>query len=169
MVSQTLADAVGQALLARGWTVATAESCTGGGIASALTDIAGSSQWVSGGVVTYSNQMKHDLLNVPQDMLRDHGAVSEPVARAMAAGVQSVSGAQVTVSATGIAGPGGAVPGKPVGTVYIGLLVCPDSSQAPLVDCVARCQFDGDRAQVREQTIRYALQAILDGVTKNTV
>src|ERR1700733_3957516 len=115
-----LAARVGRHLLNRRLGVATAESCTGGWIAKALTDIAGSSDWFAEGFVTYSNESKVRRLGVPRAVLQRHGAVSEATVRAMAAGALRRSKAQVAVAVTGIAGPGGAVPGKPVGTVWLG-------------------------------------------------
>jgi len=117
----TLASVIGEVLAARGQTVATAESCTGGLIAKLLTDIPGSSRYFVGGVVTYSNEQKTALLNVPADMIAKHGAVSEEVAETMAANCQSKFGCDYALSITGIAGPDGGTPQKPVGLVYIGL------------------------------------------------
>src|SRR6266403_910999 len=114
-----LAARVGRHLLDGRRGVATAESCTGGWIAKALTDIAGSSQWFIEGFVTYGNESKVRRLGVPRSVLNGQGAVSEAVARAMALGALRRSGAQVAVAVTGIAGPDGAVPGKPVGTVWL--------------------------------------------------
>ncbi|MDE2565127.1 MAG: CinA family protein, partial [Burkholderiales bacterium] len=112
-------QALGQALRARGWRLATAESCTGGLIAAACTEVAGSSDWFERGYVTYSNAAKTELLGVPAALIAQHGAVSEAVARAMAAGALARAPVQLAVAVTGIAGPGGAVPGKPVGTVWL--------------------------------------------------
>ena len=116
---EALAVQVGKHLLRRGLSVATAESCTGGWIMKVLTDVAGSSQWVREGFVTYSNEAKTRTLGVSINALKVHGAVSESVARAMVVGALKRSDAQVAVAVTGIAGPGGAVPGKPVGTVWL--------------------------------------------------
>src|SRR6202522_840584 len=115
-----LAARVGRRLLDRRLGLATAESCSGGWIAKAITDIAGSSQWFVEGFVTYSNESKVRRLGVSRSVLRAQGAVSEAAVRAMAAGALRRSGAQLAVAVTGIAGPGGAVPGKPVGTVWLG-------------------------------------------------
>lgn len=112
---------VGAALLAKGWTICAAESCTGGLIAHRLTNIAGSSAYVVGGVVSYSNAVKMKLLSVPEATLQAHGAVSEPTARAMAEGALRLFATDIAVSVTGIAGPGGGTPEKPVGLTYIGV------------------------------------------------
>ena len=147
----TLADA----LRARRWMLATAESCTGGLIAGACTEMAGSSEWFERGFVTYSNAAKSELLGVPASLIARHGAVSEPVARAMAAGALAHSHAQVSVAVTGIAGPGGGSLEKPVGTVWLGWQV-KDAGFAQ------RCHFSGDRHAVRAATVMHALQGVLD-------
>jgi nicotinamide-nucleotide amidase len=153
-----LAARVGRHLLAQRRTVATAESCTGGWIAKALTDIAGSSQWFVEGFVTYSNDAKRRRLGVPAAVLRSAGAVSEASVRAMAAGALRRSGAQVSVAVTGIAGPGGAVPGKPVGTVWLGWAVRRGSAIRVLVQLQ---HYRGDRDAVRRKTVRAALEGLL--------
>ncbi|HET9820883.1 MAG TPA: CinA family protein [Burkholderiaceae bacterium] len=142
------------ALRARGWRLATAESCTGGLIAAACTALAGSSDWFERGFVTYSNGAKTDQLGVDAGLIAAHGAVSEPVARAMAEGALARSGADLAVAVTGIAGPGGAVPGKPVGTVWLAVAVRGAHTRA---ECL---QLDGDRAAVRSQTVGLALQRL---------
>ena len=149
-----LATEVGSVLQARGLLLATAESCTGGGVAQAITDVAGCSAWFDCGFVTYSNASKTALLDVPAALIAQLGAVSEEVASAMAAGALANSSAQVALSTTGIAGPGGAVPGKPVGTVCFGWRRGDASVTERLV-------FEGDRQAVREQTVRHALQGLL--------
>src|SRR5438445_5096971 len=111
-----LAEQVGRALQAKGWLLATAESCTGGGVSQAITEIAGSSEWFDCGFITYSNASKTELLDIPEPLIAQHGAVSEEIAAAMAENALANSDAHVALSTTGIAGPGGAVPGKPVGT-----------------------------------------------------
>lgn len=146
-----------EGLLARGWMMATAESCTGGLIAAACTDLAGSSQWFERGFVTYSNEAKTEMLSVDANLIADHGAVSEVVARAMAHGAVRHSRAQVAVAVTGIAGPAGGSAAKPVGTVCFGFMV-----DGRLVSETRR--FDGDRAQVRAQTVAHALQRLIDWV-----
>jgi nicotinamide-nucleotide amidase len=159
--------ALGFALQQAGLMAVTAESCTGGLIARALTETAGSSAWFERGYVTYSNEAKQASLGVPQDLLREHGAVSEPVARAMALGALACSRAQLALSVTGIAGPGGAVPGKPVGTVCFGwAMVSPGlDADAPLA-WTETCRFDGDRATVRRQAARHALDTALRGLAR---
>jgi nicotinamide-nucleotide amidase len=117
-----LEEIVGGLLRARGWTIAAAESCTGGLLLSRLTDVPGSSEYVAGGAVLYSNRLKTDLAHVPAELIEKHGAVSEPVAAAMADGIRRQTGADVCVGITGIAGPGGGTPEKPVGTVAIAIL-----------------------------------------------
>lgn len=161
----TLATAVLDACKARGVMVATAESCTGGMIAGCLTEIAGSSAVVDRGFVTYHNDAKRDLLGVDQALLDTVGAVSEEVARAMAEGALARSQAQIAVSCTGIAGPGGATETKPVGLVHMALA-------QPGAPTHHRRKTYGDigRDRVREETVRDALQMILDAVkeTKGT-
>ena len=133
-----------------GLTLALAESCTGGMIAARVTDIAGCSAWFKGGVVAYSNELKTALLDVPAPMLAMYGAVSEQVGRAMAEGARKTSNSDLALAVTGIAGPDGGMPEKPVGTVYIAL--------ADQDGCeVVRCHFSGDRAAVRQQTVEKGL------------
>jgi nicotinamide-nucleotide amidase len=141
-------------LLARREMLATAESCTGGLISAACTALAGSSLWFERGFVSYSNAAKTELLGVPAPLIETHGAVSEPVARAMAEGAIARSHAQASVSVTGVAGPGGASPGKPVGTVWFGWHVAGQTHSE------AR-HFAGDRAQVRAATVQHALTRLL--------
>lgn len=135
--------------------LATAESCTGGMIAAACTDLAGSSNWFERGFVTYSNEAKTELLGVDAALITAHGAVSEPVARAMAFGAVRRSYARVSVAITGVAGPAGGSPDKPVGTVWFGFSV------HGIVSSEMR-RFDGDRAAVRSQTVLHALQRLLE-------
>jgi nicotinamide-nucleotide amidase len=149
-----LAARAGRALQAKGWVLATAESCTGGGLAQAITEVAGASEWFERGYVTYSNAAKTAMLGVPASLIERFGAVSEQVAAAMAHGAWSDSGAQIAISTTGIAGPGGAVPGKPVGTVCFGWTMEGATATERLV-------FAGDRRAVREQSIVHALRGVL--------
>ncbi len=160
---QAAVEALAEALRSRGLSVVTAESCTGGLIAAACTSLAGSSEWFERGFVTYSNEAKTELLGVPASLIEQHGAVSEAVVRAMAEGALRRSRAQVAVAVTGIAGPGGATPGKPVGTVWLAIsrsdAVASDASQ---VTTAMRLHWVGDRAAVRRQTVLRALQTLLD-------
>jgi len=156
---QCHAAELGRILLVRNEFVATAESCTGGWIAKALTDVAGSSQWFGEGLVTYSNEAKHRLLGVPLKLLAAGGAVSESVVRAMALGVLERSGAHRAVAVSGIAGPGGAVPGKPVGTVWLCWSVRRSRGGAHLR--TALHHFRGDRESVRRKTVGAALRGLL--------
>jgi len=121
MDKQRLARQIGQELRDRGWTFATAESCTGGLVSHIITNIPGSSDYFAGSIIAYAYQAKVDLLNVSWETLKAHGAVSEPTVLEMARGARRAFGADVALSITGIAGPGGATPEKPVGTVYFGL------------------------------------------------
>tara|TARA_Y100000815_G_scaffold229775_1_gene219287 strand:- start:207 stop:692 length:486 start_codon:yes stop_codon:yes gene_type:complete len=139
-------------LLARNLKLVTAESCTGGMIAAACTDLAGSSQWFECGFVTYSNTAKQRDLGVPTEILNAHGAVSEATVKAMVAGAARFG--DVSIAVSGIAGPGGAVAGKPVGTVWIGC----GSESAQRVNLF---QFDGDRDAVRQQSVAKALEMLL--------
>ncbi len=141
-------------LKARGHTMATAESCTGGLIAGACTEVSGSSEWFERGFVTYSNAAKTELLGVPVELIAQHGAVSEPVARAMAAGALAHSPAQLAVAVTGVAGPTGGSADKPVGTVWFGWAT-------PAGTFTEHQRFDGDRAAVRAATVRHALAGLL--------
>ncbi len=151
---RTLAEEVLTAARQAGLKLATAESCTGGLVAGALTDIPGSSDVVERGFVTYSNQAKCDLLGVTVELLIAHGAVSEPVARAMAEGAVAHSGADVAVAVTGIAGPGGGTATKPVGLVH---LACARKGGTTLHE---RRIFTGDRAGVRMAAVKAALKLI---------
>ncbi len=147
---------LGPALRERGWTLCTAESCTGGWMAKVCTDIPGSSDWFYGGYVCYSYQAKEHQLGVIHDDLVQHGAVSEEIASQMALGARRGSAAGITVAATGIAGPGGGMPNKPVGLVCFGWSVMGGKLHT------ASQVFEGDREQVRRQTVRFALQGTLD-------
>ncbi len=150
-----LAAAVGKACAAKGFCIATAESCTGGGIAEAITRIGGSSAWFDRAFVTYTNQAKQQMLGVSKMTLRTHGAVSEPVALEMALGAIAASSADLVVSVTGIAGPGGATEGKPVGTVCFGWARRNGDSSTETQ------HFRGDRAAVRSSSVIHALERIL--------
>jgi nicotinamide-nucleotide amidase len=151
-----LARRVGAQLLARGALLVTAESCTGGWVAKCVTDIAGSSQWFECGFVTYSNAAKREQLGVAAATLERAGAVSEATVAEMARGALRHSRADLALAVSGIAGPGGAVPGKPVGTVCFAW--CRRGAAAR----VETCCFSGDRGAIRQQAVRHALQGLLD-------
>lgn len=151
-----LAFRVAQWLKAHGRTLAVAESCTGGWVAKVLTDLPGSSEWFERGFVTYSNQAKSDLLNVPSGLIASEGAVSEAVAFEMVKGAQRNAQSDFAISVTGIAGPGGGSPDKPVGTVCFGWALPQD-----VVD-TGRYQFAGDRDQVRRASVAQALSGLIE-------
>ncbi|MEP7156580.1 MAG: nicotinamide-nucleotide amidohydrolase family protein [Betaproteobacteria bacterium] len=151
----SLSAQLGAALKGRGMMVATAESCTGGGIAEAITRTPGSSAWFDCAFVTYSYEAKSSMLGVPRDTLVDFGAVSQETAREMVDGAIARSRAQVAVAVTGIAGPDGGMPDKPVGTVWFAWKF----PKKPIVSEV--CHFMGDRHSVRNQTVIHALQKLL--------
>ncbi|HLO62996.1 MAG TPA: nicotinamide-nucleotide amidase [Azonexus sp.] len=152
---EKLAERVGLALLERGEWLVAAESCTGGWVAQSLTAIAGSSAWFDRGFVTYSNAAKIDMLAVPETTLERHGAVSEATARAMAQGALAYSRAHWSLAITGIAGPSGGTPDKPVGTVCFAWASRDGGCEAQT------CHFTGDRAAVREQSVAHALNGLL--------
>jgi nicotinamide-nucleotide amidase len=151
--------ALAEALRARRWMLVAAESCTGGLIAATCTSIAGSSDWFERGLVTYSNESKIELLGVDAALVARHGAVSEAVVRAMVDGALARSRADLAIAVTGIAGPGGGSPDKPVGTVWLGVGV---RGAAPVAWQV---QYAGDRRSVRDQTVRDALRAAVSAAS----
>jgi nicotinamide-nucleotide amidase len=155
---------VGDVLRDAGASVAVAESCTGGLIGSLLTDVPGSSAYFDRSVVTYSYDAKLEVLGVARESLDDHGAVSEPVAREMAAGVRDTAGTDWGVATTGIAGPDGGSEAKPVGTVYIGLAYRGEWGTGDSYTTVDRHVFDGDRTEIKEQIGRCALETLADAV-----
>ncbi|MDG4595965.1 MAG: nicotinamide-nucleotide amidase [Candidatus Contendobacter sp.] len=157
-----LAVHVGVALRAQGWTLAVAESCTGGWIAKTVTDIPGSSGWFDRGFVTYSNAAKGELLGVRDATLAEHGAVSAEVVAEMATGALAHSRADITVAVSGIAGPDGGGPDKPVGTVYLAWA----SRESPTR--VERRYFKGGRNAVRRETVVAALQGVLDVLARRS-
>jgi nicotinamide-nucleotide amidase len=152
---EPLVESVAQAMRRANATLATAESCTGGLIAAACTTVAGSSDWFERGFVSYSNAAKTEMLGVDAALIAAHGAVSSEVACAMAGGALARSRADVAVAVTGIAGPGGATPGKPVGTVWLAWARRASPAQAELLN------LSGDRGAVRDQTVVLALQRAL--------
>lgn len=160
---ETLAGELGAALLANGEYLTAAESCTGGWLAQSVTAIAGSSGWFDRGFVTYSNAAKVDMLGVAETTLERHGAVSEATARAMAQGALNHSRADWSVAITGVAGPSGGSPEKPVGTVCF-------AWAAKETGCEAQtCHFTGDRAEVREQAVRHALRGLLERLVGSAI
>ena len=152
----SLAEQVGYALKARGLMLATAESCTGGGIGEAVTMVPGSSAWFERGFITYTNTAKREMLGVKTQTLESNGAVSEQTVKEMAAGALANSHAQVAVAVSGTAGPGGGTPEKPVGTVWLAWAL---NDCAPIT---ATWRFAGDRAAVRRQTVEHALAGVLE-------
>ena len=139
----------------KGWRMGTAESCTGGGIAALLTELPGSSEWFAGGIVSYANDWKHNLLGVEAAVLDEFGAVSEETVEEMLDGLLERGNVQCGVAVSGIAGPGGAVEGKPVGTVYVGAAVLAER-------WVIRCQLSGTRGVVRRKAAEVALKMLAD-------
>lgn len=154
-VINDLAEKLGRALQAKAWRVTTAESCTGGGIAQAITSVAGSSAWFGYGYVSYANEAKQRMLGVQANTLAKHGAVSERVVREMAEGARQHADAQLAVAVSGIAGPDGGTQEKPVGTVWLAWSVEDQQTQARVY------RFFGDRCAVRQQTLVEALRGLL--------
>ena len=152
----TLAEQVGAALKAHGLMLATAESCTGGGVAQAITEVAGSSAWFERGFVTYSNRSKQQMLGVNESTLMQHGAVSEATAREMVTGALQHSEAQVALAVSGIAGPDGGTPDQPAGTVWFAW------GLKDGVTIARMHRLNGNRAEVRAQSVRIALQGVRD-------
>jgi len=151
-----IANRVGEQLKTKGLVLATAESCTGGWVAQAVTSVSGSSEWFDRGFVTYSNEAKREMLGVRGETLERHGAVSEETAREMAAGALDASRAHLAVAITGVAGPSGGTPQKPVG------MVCFAWAQRDGAVESATRHFDGDREAVRRQSVMFGLQGVLD-------
>jgi nicotinamide-nucleotide amidase len=158
-------ERVGEALREAGATVAVAESCTGGLVGSLLTDVPGSSDYFDRSLVTYSYGAKQATLAVSREALDAHGAVSEPVAREMAAGVRDVAGTAWGVATTGIAGPSGGTPEKPVGTVFVGVARAAEWGSGDSFARATRHEFDGSRTQIKERIARAALSALESAVT----
>ena len=154
MNSIDLTKTLAEILLSRNWTVSLAESCTGGLVSATLTELAGSSEWFERGYITYSNEAKTECLDVPAQLIESHGAVSEPVAKAMAEGARINSGSDVAISITGIAGPSGGTVEKPVGTVCFGWA----TENQTLTKTM---HFDGDRQAVRQQATEFALTELI--------
>ena len=158
--SMKLSLELAELLLKKEYKIGLAESCTGGGIAKVLTDLPGSSNWFELGVVTYSNKAKEKILGVSKSLLESYGAVSEPVAKAMVEGIVKLSEADVSISVTGIAGPGGGTKEKPVGTVCFGFH---NLIQGIRVETM---NFSGDRPSIRHQAVKYALRTTLSDLSE---
>lgn len=154
MNANDLTKTLAQMLLSRNWTVSLAESCTGGLVSATLTELAGSSEWFERGYITYSNEAKTECLDVPVELIESHGAVSEPVAKAMAEGARINSGSNVAISITGVAGPSGGSAEKPVGTVCFGWAT---ENQAH----TKTMKFVGDRQMIRQQATEFALAELI--------
>ena len=157
---EALAAELSRRLTAAGESVATAESCTGGWIAQALTAVPGCSGCFGYGIVSYSNEAKQSVLGVSAETLREHGAVSEPVVREMARGALELSGADLAVAVSGVAGPGGGTPEKPVGTVWFAWARRGAGAEAALH------RLPGDRAAIRAESVRVALAGLIEGVAR---
>jgi nicotinamide-nucleotide amidase len=158
----SLTQQLAQTLLAKGFKIALAESCTGGLLAAQLTSLAGSSDWFERGFITYSNQAKEESIGVPKEVIERYGAVSEEVARAMAEGVLNHSPAQISAAITGIAGPGGGSANKPVGMVCFAWGMQVDDQ---IQTRSQTKQFSGDRQSIREQACVYAIESLLEQLT----
>ncbi len=161
MIESSLAAELCRSLEERSYLLATAESCTGGLLSHWITNVPGSSASYLGGVIAYHNAVKESLLRVPSALIEEHGAVSAPVARAMALGVRDLLGAHIGVAITGIAGPTGAVPGKPVGTVFVAI-------STPEGESSRRYQWPGDRIANKESSARAALRFLLEAIERTT-
>jgi nicotinamide-nucleotide amidase len=151
-----LASELGDKLKARGWMLATAESCTGGWVGQSVTSLPGSSQWYERGFITYANDAKIEMLGVPPETLALHGAVSEETASAMAAGALAHSHAQAALAISGIAGPGGGTPKKPVGLVCYGWALSDGTVMS------STCRLDGDRDEIRSRAVAAAFRGLID-------
>ena len=151
-----LASELGEKLRARGWMLATAESCTGGWVGQLLTSLPGSSNWYERGFITYANAAKIEMLGVPAELIATHGAVSEDTAAAMAAGALKHSHAQATLAISGIAGPGGGTPQKPVGLVCYGWALADGTLMS------STCRLDGDREEIRSRAAAAALRGLIE-------
>ena len=158
----SLTQQLAQTLLAKGFKIALAESCTGGLLAAQLTSLAGSSDWFERGFITYSNQAKEESIGVPKEVIEQYGAVSEEVAKAMAEGVLNHSLAQISAAITGIAGPGGGSANKPVGMVCFAWGIQVDDQ---IQTRSQTKQFSGDRQSIREQACVYAIESLLEQLT----
>ena len=162
MIDEEMLDKVSALLKKQNLTVATAESCTGGLIAHTLTNISGSSDYFDRGIVSYSNKAKMDLLDVPENLLKKYGAVSEQVAKAMAEGIRKTSNVDIGIATTGMAGPTGGTEEKPVGLVYIAISTSEDT-------LVKKFHFSGERLQNKENTSKAALELLFELLNKKNI
>jgi len=153
------AKELAQLLTAKSWKLALAESCTGGLVCATLTELSGSSAWFERGYITYSNQAKTECLGVPAELIESHGAVSEPVAKAMAQGAQINAGVDLAIAITGVAGPTGGSKDKPVGTVCFGWVIR-NVAGTNITTCETKL-FDGDRQAIRQQATDHALAGLI--------
>lgn len=155
---ESLSQELGKKLIANDWSITTAESCTGGGISAAITEIAGSSAYFNRSFITYSNQAKSEMVGVASDIIESNGAVSEAVVKAMALGALAAAKANVAIAVSGVAGPGGGTIEKPVGTVYLAIAIqyLLDNKQYESVD-VSLLSLSGNRKEIREETIKSSL------------
>ena len=153
------ASTLAQMLLSRGWKLALAESCTGGLVCATLTELSGSSEWFERGYITYSNQAKTECLGVPEGLIQTYGAVSEPVAKAMAEGAQINAGVDLAISITGVAGPTGGTKDKPVGTVCFGWVIR-NAAGKTVTSCQTKL-FNGNRQAIRQQATEHALAVLV--------
>ncbi|MGI1678227.1 MAG: nicotinamide-nucleotide amidohydrolase family protein [Cellvibrionaceae bacterium] len=176
-LNQLVSD-LAECLVARGWYVTTAESCTGGGVAYTFTELSGSSSWFEAGFVVYSNRIKHEMLGVSRTTLHEHGAVSQMVVEQMAMGALNKSGANISVAISGIAGPDGGSVEKPVGTIWFAWAVNPSNKfqlkkqnhHASLLGCHTELhQLEGDRESIREQAIVIAIKGLIEQLSKTPV
>lgn len=158
-----LSERLGVLLKARRWRVAAAESCTGGGVSAAITSVPGSSEWFEFGVVSYANHAKQKLLGVKASTLEQHGAVSAETVQEMAAGILALSGAELAVAISGVAGPSGGTPEKPVGSVWFAW------GEAGQAVKVKSCLFKGGRQEIQQQAVKTALKGLIEYLEKNTV
>ncbi len=164
---ESLSQELGKKLIAKNWSITTAESCTGGGISAAITEAAGSSAYFNRSFITYSNQAKSEMVGVASDTIESNGAVSEPVVKAMALGALAEAKANVAIAVSGIAGPGGGTAEKPVGTVYLAIAIqyLLDNKQYESVD-VSLLSLSGNRKEIRETTIKSSLIKTLKVIDK---
>lgn len=163
----TTAERLGEVLTDRGESLATAESCTGGLVASRVTDVPGASEYFDSAIVTYTYEAKLRELGVPRELLDEEGAVSEPVARAMARSIRDVAGVTWGLGTTGIAGPTGGTDEKPVGTVFVAVAHAGDWGSGDSWSSVERYAFDGSRTEIKRQIAGQALEDLLDAVESN--